>query len=109
MSRVFIRKGSGVRYQGDRLPNSDTYELRGPPGVIQCSREYLKQHFDEEMEDDWDQLYMDFLECMDNNEITETKADSDIYCNCSNPDIKLNEANFITFKYCKKCKKERAE
>lgn len=70
---------------------------------------YLSNRFWLSIDDEWEvegdkftQLELDFLDLMDNiNEV-----DSEIYCGCKNPVIKLNEANFNTFKVCTICKKE---
>ena len=70
---------------------------------------YLSNRFWLSSGDEWEvegneatQLALDFLELMDSiNEV-----DSDLYCACLNPAVKLNEANFETFKVCTVCKKE---
>lgn len=30
-----------------------------------------------------------------------------MYCNCASPDIKINHTMFSSFRFCKKCRKEK--
>lgn len=76
---------------------------------------YLSNKFWLSSDDEWEvigctgvrfeptQLELDFAALLGDDDMV-----SEIYCNCINPVLKWNTANFVDFQVCTKCKKERA-